>query len=76
MPFGLSNAPVVFQDLMNDIFWDLLDVHVIIYLDDILIFSKSKEEHPAHVKEVLRRLEENKLYCNVDKCMFHVQEIN
>jgi hypothetical protein len=76
MPFRLSNAPAVFQHLMNNIFRDLLDIHVIIYLDDILFFSKFEEEHPAHVKEVLRPLKENKLYCNGEKCTFHVREID
>jgi hypothetical protein len=76
MPFGLSNTPAVFQHLMNNIFRDLLDVHVIIYLDDILIFSNSEAEHPVHVKEVLRCLKENKLYCNAEKCTFHVREID
>jgi hypothetical protein len=76
MPFGLANAPAAFQHLMNDIFRDLLDVHVIIYLDDILIFSKSEAEHPTHVHEVLRRLKENNLYCNTEKCTFHVKEID
>ncbi|KAB5587616.1 Retrotransposable element Tf2 [Ceratobasidium theobromae] len=70
MPFGLTNAPAVFQRLMNDIFRDLLDIYVIVYLDDILIFSNSKEEHLLHVKEVLHRLEANQLFCNPDKCFF------
>ncbi|KAB5587664.1 Retrotransposable element Tf2 [Ceratobasidium theobromae] len=70
MPFGLTNAPAVFQRLMNDIFRDLLDIYVIVYLDDILIFSNSKEEHLLHIKEVLHRLEANQLFCNPDKCFF------
>jgi hypothetical protein len=76
MPFGLSNAPATFQALMNKIFRDLLDIYVIIYLDDILIFSNTEEEHPNHVKEVLRRLQANNLYCNAKKCTFHVTEID
>ncbi|KAB5587761.1 Retrotransposable element Tf2 [Ceratobasidium theobromae] len=70
MPFGLTNAPAVFQRLMNDIFHDLLDIYVIVYLDDIIIFSNSKEEHLLHVKEVLHHLEANQLFCNPDKCFF------
>jgi hypothetical protein len=58
MPFGLANALAAFQHLMNIISWDLLEVCVIIYLDNILIFSKSKSEHPAHINEVLHRLKE------------------
>jgi hypothetical protein len=75
MLFGLPNAPATFQALMNEIFHDLLDIYIIIYLDDILIFSKTEEEHPKHVKEVLRCLQANNLYCNAKKCTFHVTEI-
>jgi hypothetical protein len=56
MPFGLSNAPMAFQRFMNDIFGDLLDVCVIVYLDDILIYSDDMSQHKKHVKEVLHRL--------------------
>ena len=54
MPFGLSNAPACFQHLMNDILHDLLDITVVVYLDDILIFSKNEKDHEEHVKEVLQ----------------------
>ncbi|KAB5587857.1 Retrotransposable element Tf2 [Ceratobasidium theobromae] len=70
MPFGLTNAPAVFQRLMNNIFRDLLDIYVIVYLVDILIFSNSKEEHLLHIKEVLCCLDANQLFCNPDKCFF------
>ena len=53
MPFGLSNAPSAFQRFMNDVFSDLLDKCIVIYLDDILIYSKDKSLHTQHVKEVL-----------------------
>ena len=56
MPFGLSNAPATFQRYMNEIFMDMLDVCVIVYLDDILIYSDDMSQHKKHVKEVLRRL--------------------
>ena len=56
MPFGLTNAPATFQHFMNDIFGNLLDVCMLVYLDDILIYSNSEEEHIQHVCEVLRRL--------------------
>jgi hypothetical protein len=75
MPFGLTNAPAVFQHFMNDIFHDLLDIYVIVYLDDILIFCKSKEEHVGHVKEVLKWLQQNHLYCNPKKCNFFVDRV-
>jgi hypothetical protein len=75
MPFGLTNAPAVFQRFMNDIFHDLLDIYVIVYLDNILIFSKSREEHVGHVKEVLKRLQQNHLYGNPKKCDFFVDRV-
>ena len=56
MPFGLMNAPTAFQHFMNDIFGDLLDVCMLVYLDDILIYSDSEEEHIQHVHKVLCRL--------------------
>ena len=71
MPFGLSNAPAVFERFMNDIFSDLLDVCVIVYLDDILIYSDDMSQHKKHVKEVLRRLRQHGLYANAEKCEFH-----
>ena len=67
MPFGLTNA---LQRFMNDIFSDLLDVSVIIYLDDILIYSNNPADHKKHVCEVLCRLCENGLYAHPDKCHF------
>jgi len=56
MPFGLSNALSAFQHFMNDIFSDVLDIFVVIYLDDILIYSDNMDNHKKHVKEVLKRL--------------------
>ena len=63
MPFGLTNAPAAFQRVINDIFADLLDVYVIIYLDNILVLSDDPSQHSAHVHEVLRHLCANGLYC-------------
>ncbi|QRV92223.1 Transposon Ty3-G Gag-Pol polyprotein [Ceratobasidium sp. AG-Ba] len=76
MPFGLTNAPATFQHFMNNIFRDILDVYVIIYLDDILVFSKNKEDHEKHVREVLSWLQKHNLYCNLAKCFFSVKEID
>ena len=73
MPFGLSNAPSCFQRFMNDIFRDLLNVTVIVYLDDILIFSDDKTKHKEDVKEVLQRLRKYGLYAKASKCEFHVK---
>ena len=75
MPFGLSNAPAAFQRLMNEIFADLLDICVVVYLDDILIYSSNLEEHKRHVKEVLRRLRKHQLYASPSKCSFHQDRI-
>ncbi|QRW17502.1 Retrotransposable element Tf2 protein [Rhizoctonia solani] len=76
MPFGLTNAPAAFQDMMNKIFRDLLDVYVIIYLDNILVFSLNKKDHELHVRKVLKRLQDNDLFCNIEKCHFHVKKID
>ena len=70
MPFGLTNAPAAFQHFMNNIFSDLLDVSVIIYLDDILIYSNNPADHKKHVHKVLCHLCENGLYAHPDKCCF------
>jgi len=69
--FGLSNAPAAFQFFMNDIFSDLLGVFVIIYLDDILVFSEDETKHEEHVKLVLQRLRNHSLQVNPAKCSFH-----
>ncbi len=66
MPFGLKNAPAIFQGLMNDLLYDMLDQFVVIYLDEILIFSEN---------EVLQRLQENHLYRKLEKCEFHKEKV-
>jgi hypothetical protein len=73
--FGLTNAPSTFQRLMNDIFRDLLDDFVVVYLDDILIFSRTKEDHIKHVRIVLERLRANSLHANPSKCHFGLLEL-
>ncbi|GBG59350.1 hypothetical protein CBR_g38379 [Chara braunii] len=70
MPFGLCNAPGTFQHAMNRIFHDHLDKFVVVYLDDILIFSKSVEEHAQHVETVLSLLRQHKYKVNLEKCEF------
>ena len=70
MPFGLCNAPAVFQEFVNDIFRDLLYTCVVVYLDDILIFSTNLDQHRAHVRLVLSRLRKNCLYAKFEKCLF------
>ncbi|CEL54177.1 hypothetical protein RSOLAG1IB_11575 [Rhizoctonia solani AG-1 IB] len=76
MPFGLTNAPAAFQQFMNNLFQDLLDITVVVYLDDILIFSKDPAEHSKHVREVLHRLAKNQLFCKPSKCHFHVTTVD
>ena len=71
MPEGLMNAPAGFQRFMNDIFTDIIDVSVVVYLDNILVYSDDPKQHSAHVQEVLTRLRRNQLYAQADKCEFH-----
>ena len=75
MPFGLTNAPAAFQRFMNDIFSDLLDVCVVIYLDDILIYLNNMSEHHWHVKEVLKCLRKASLYVKAEKCEFYSESV-
>jgi hypothetical protein len=75
MPFGLTNAPATFQRFMNDIFSNLLDISVVIYLDDILIYSDNMADHKKHVREVLWCLCANRLYTHTDKCEFHTKSV-
>ncbi|MBW0581693.1 hypothetical protein O181_121408, partial [Austropuccinia psidii MF-1] len=75
MPFGLTNAPASFQNLVNDIFADFLDVFVVVYLDDIMVFSSSEEEHVKHVASVLQRLRDNNLFAKASKCVFHASSV-
>ncbi|KAG1935922.1 retrotransposable element [Pimephales promelas] len=75
MPFGLSNSPAVFQALVNDVLRDMVDRFVFVYLDDILIFSQNKCDHVQHVRRVLQRLLENRLFAKVEKCEFHARSV-
>jgi len=75
MPFGLTNAPSTFQDMMNHVLSDVLDMGVLAYMDDILIYAKTEEEHDRLVQEVLRRLQENGLAVSLEKCVWKAQEV-
>jgi hypothetical protein len=75
MTFGLCNAPATFQRMMNDLFKDLINVCVVIYLDDIMIFSNNRKEHISQVREVLKRLRNNDLFCKPEKCKFFQEQL-
>ena len=75
MPFGLTNAAVAFMDLMNRVFHEYLDHFVIVFIDDILIFSKSMEEHEEHLRNVFQILMEKKLYAKFKRCEFWLDQV-
>ncbi|XP_073225645.1 uncharacterized protein [Cicer arietinum] len=75
MPFGVINAPVVFIDYMNRIFHPFLDMFVVVFIDDILIYSKSQEEHEEQLQQVSSVLREKQLYANQAKCKFWLEEV-
>ncbi|MBW0557115.1 hypothetical protein O181_096830 [Austropuccinia psidii MF-1] len=75
MPFGLTNAPASFHNHVNDIFADFWDIFVLVYLDDIMVFSSSEEEHVRHVASLLQILRENNLFSKASKCVFHASSV-
>jgi hypothetical protein len=75
MPFGLTNAPATFQSLMNRVFSHLLRKILLVFFDDILIYSKTKEEHLQHIKIVLEVLRTNKLFAKRSKCVFATPQV-
>ena len=75
MPFGLTNAPATFMRMMDDILRPFTNSFVVVYLDDILIFSRTWEDHLQHIEEVLSTLRHHKLYVNLERCSFGMKEI-
>nr|KYP33904.1 Retrovirus-related Pol polyprotein from transposon 17.6 [Cajanus cajan] len=76
MPFGVTNAPGVFMDYMNKIFHPYLDRFVVVFIDDILVYSKTREEHVEHLRIVLQTLKEKQLYAKLSKCEFWLDSVN
>ncbi|KAK2436721.1 hypothetical protein QL285_021693 [Trifolium repens] len=76
MPFGVTNAPAIFMDYMNRIFHTFLDKFVVVFIDDILIYSKDEEEHEEHLRLVLQVQRDRKLYANPSKCEFWMKTVN
>ena len=75
MPFGVTNAPATFQRMMNAVFKEELDTFVLVYLDDILVFSRTVEEHIDHLRTALRKLREAKLFARLHKCSFFQERV-
>ena len=75
MPMGLSEAPGTFMRLMNHVFRPYIGIFVVVYFDDILVFSKSIKEHVTHVCTVLQTLRKERLYANMEKCLFGVDKL-
>nr|CAE02906.1 OSJNBb0045P24.14 [Oryza sativa Japonica Group] len=75
MSFGLTNAPAFFMNLMNKVFMEYLDKFVVVFIDDILIYSKTKEEHEEHLRLALEKLREHQVYAKFSKCEFWLSEV-
>ena len=76
MSFGLTNAPAAFMDLMNRVFKPYLDQFVVVFIDDILVYSKTREEHERHLGIVLQTLRDKQLYAKLKKCEFWLDKVS
>jgi hypothetical protein len=76
MSFGLTNAPTYFMNLMNKVFMEYLDRFVVVFIDDILIYSKSESDPEEHLKLVLQKLRDNQLYAKFSKCEFWIDKVS
>ena len=76
MHYGLTNTPASFQQFMNEVFKDMLDVSIVVYLDDILVYSDNPDDHIKHIHQVLEHLRANNLFIKVNKCDFSVDTMN
>jgi hypothetical protein len=76
MSFGLTNAPAYFMNLMNKVFMEYLDRFVVVFIDDIIIYSKSDSDHEEHLRLVLQKLRENQLYAKNSKCEFWIDKVS
>ena len=75
MSFGLTNAPAFFMHMMNKVFMDFLEKFMVVFIDDILIYSKGEEEHKDHLRAVLQRLRDHQLYAKFSKCEFWLKQV-
>jgi hypothetical protein len=76
MPFGLTNAPLVFMNFMNRVFHEYLDSFVVVFIDDILVYSTDYAKHEGHLKIVLEKLREERLFAKFKKCEFWLEEVS
>ena len=75
MSFGLTNAPAYFMSMMNKVFMEFLDKFVVVFIDDILVYSKNEEEHKEHLHLILEKLREHRLYAMFSKCECWLKEV-
>ena len=76
MPFGLENAPAAFMDLMNHVFRPHVDHFFVVFIDDILVYSKDRKDHDTHLQVVLETLRKEQLYAKLSKCEFWLNEVS